>query len=297
MSNISSPKIKWTDGRLIRLSLAIFFALILLVYALQSGDILRSGKNTRLETPNMLFVPTIQSISPELDDVIIFPGESVARKLDKGGIQNWTFDGVERTLVDISILAGADAEPGFNPVIEIYAPDGNLLTKSDELGPDQPELLRGLELPSTGEYTIWVTDATFEHGGTYTMTFTPFNIKATHPQRIGVGETLRGILSPNNVHMWVFSAAEGQSVSITLLPIREWDETFRPIGELYSPDGQFVAKLDVGSADALNVMRNIPVDQTGNYTLWIMDAGYDDAGQYAVSVQAGIDKSTIRINQ
>lgn len=283
MSNLSIGNMKLTDGRIIRLSLVAFFGLIALVYFLQSGDIFSSSSNSKFETPQMAIIPTIAAFEPDVDDVIIFPGESVLRTLDAGGIHNWTFEGSAETLVDISLLPSAETDPNFDPVIELYAPSGGLLFKTDDLGANQPELMRGIMLPEAGEYTIWITDETFEHGSTYALTYTPYNIKATHPQRVGVGETMRGKLGLNEYQMWVFSGAEGSEVSITLLPIREHDEAFRPIAELYSPDGQLITRLD--SAERVNVMRNISMPSSGNYTLWVMDDGSDQAGEYALSVQ------------
>ena len=290
------------DGWLIRLSLVCFFALIAIVYFLQSGDIFSTGNSSQFASPQMLVIPTIEPIQPDLDDVIIFPGESVTRRLDKGGIQNWTFDGTEGSFVDISLMPLASAseaerlvgdetliaqvDAGFDPVLELFAPSGDLLLKSDKLGADQPEFLRGLELPETGEYTIWVTDETFEHGATYTLTFNPYFIKATHPQRIGVGEALRSELGVQQFQMWVFSAEANQQISITALPIRTHAEAFQPRIDLYSPTGDLLASFS-------GIERNITMPATGNYTIWVMDDGFNDEGEYMLSVQASGAKAEI----
>ena len=284
MANLSIGKKKFTDGQLIRLTLVGFFGLIALVYLLKSGDILSSRNSTKFEKPSMAVIPTVAAIEPDLDDVVIFQGESVQRKLDKGGIQNWTFNASAETIVDITVMPSAEIDPNFDPVIELYAPSGDLLLKTDDLGPNQPELLRGLQLPESGEYTIWVTDKTFEHGATYTLTYTPYNIKATHPQRLGIGSMLRSQLAPNEFQMWVFTGEEQQKVSVTLLPIRERDADFRPIAQLYTPAGDLLATID--TVDGLNVLRGIELPSSGNYTLWVMDDGNDNSGEYALSVQS-----------
>ncbi len=295
MANFTIGNMKMTDGRLIRLSLVLFFGLVVLVYLWQAGDILSASSSTKFERPQMAVVPTVEAFEPDVDDVLIIQGDSARRTLDKGGIQNWTFSAAADTIVDLSVLTSAESEPNFNPVIELYAPSGSLLLKSDELGPNQPELMRGVTLPEAGEYTVWITDATFEHGATYTLTYTPYYIKATHPQRIGIGQTLRSTLAPNEFQMWVFSGAAEQDMSFTLLPIREHDDDFRPIGELYTPEGNLLARLDI--TDGINVLRNLTLPQTGNYTLWITDDGTDNSGEYALSVQQLGGKAEINERQ
>lgn len=291
MNNLTLGNMKLTDGRLIRLSLVAFFGLIGLVYILQSGDILSSSSSVKLERPDMAVIPTLEARTPDLDDVVIFPGETLLRTLDAGGIQNWTFDGAADMLVDLTVMPVNQVDPNFNPVIELYAPNGDLLLKADEFGQNEPELMRGIQLPESGEYTIWITDQTFEHGATYQLTYTPYNIKATHPQRIGVGETLRSTLGPSEFQMWVFSGAVDQSMSFTILPVREHEDEFRPIAELYTPQGVLLARADI--TDGLNVLRNVTLPQDGNYTLWVMEDGSNHSGEYALSVQALGEKLTL----
>ncbi len=304
MAKAPSNRTTSRDGWLIRLSLVCFVALVAIVYLFQSGNLFNVGTGSQFASPQMLVVPTESAIEPDIDDVIIFDGESVRRRLDKGGIQNWTFNGAANSLVDITLMPNAvsppvdsltddeglpsQVDPGFNPVLELYTPSGDLLLKANDFGPDQPELLRGVELPEAGEYTVWVTDETYEHGATYTLTFTPYFIKATHPQRIGVGEALRSDLDKQQFQMWVFSAEAGQEISITALALRNHDENFQPHVDLYSPNGELLASFE-------GVERKIPMPDTGNYSAWVMDKSFANSGDYMLSIQASNAKEEINL--
>jgi hypothetical protein len=288
-------KIEWTDARLIRLSIVLFFGLVLFVYLLRSTDILNLSKTYQVRVPQFSVVPTLESIAPTSDDTIIFPGETVTRMLDQGGIQQWVFEAGGGEVVDISVAPVGVYDEGLNIVVELYDPQGQPLLRVDEGGAGQPELLRGLTLPIVGEYTIWITDQTYTYGGNYKLNFVPYRVKATHPLRIGVGETLRDALTIGEYDYWVFSGEQGQAVSVTLLQIREREEGFAPQVQIYDPAGDLIAELPAATTDIPTTVRNLELPRTGTYTIWVMDDGYDTTGEYALSVQGIGGKADIQI--
>lgn len=288
-------KIEWTDARLIRLSIVLFFGLVMFVYLLRSTDILNLSKTYQVRVPQFSVVPTLESISPTSDDTIIFPGETVMRQLDAGGIQQWVFEAGGGEVVDINVAPAGVFDEGFDLVVELYDPQGQPMLKMDEGEAGQPELLRGLTLPIMGEYTIWITDKTYTYGGNYTLNYVPYRVKATHPLRIGVGETLRDSLAINEYDYWVFSGEEGQEVSVTLLQIREREDAFAPRSQIYDPSGEMIAELPAATTDLPATVRNLALPRTGTYTIWIMDEGFDNTGEYALSVQGIGGKEDIQI--
>ncbi len=288
-------KIEWTDARLIRLSIVLFFGLVLFVYLLRSTDILNLSKTYQVRVPQFSVVPTLEYVAPASDDTIIFPGETVTRQLEPGGIQQWVFEAGGGEVVDISVAPVGVFDEGFDVVVELYDPQGQPLMRVDETDAGEPELLRGLTLPIVGEYTLWVTDETYTYGGNYTLNYVPYRVKATHPLRIGVGETLRDSLAPSEYDYWVFSGEEGQSVSVTLLQIREREDGFVLQAQIYDPAGELIAETPMATTDTPATIRNLELPRTGTYTVWITEDGFDNTGEYAISVQGIGGKEDILI--
>ncbi len=288
-------KVEWTDARLIRLSIVLFFGLVMFVYLLRSTDILNLSKTYQVRVPQFSVVPTLEFVAPTSDDTIIFPGETVTRQLDQGGIQQWTFEAGGGEVIDISVAPVGVFDEGFDIVVELYDPQGQPLLRLDDGGANEPELLRGLTLPIFGEYTIWITDETYTYGGNYTLNFVPYRVKATHPLRIGVGETLRDALAPTEYDYWVFSGEQGQAISLTLLQIREREDDFAPQLQVYDPAGELVAETVAATTDVPATIRNLELPRTGTYTVWVIDQGFDSTGEYALSVQGIGGKEFIQI--
>ena len=293
----SIREVEWSDARLIRLSIVLFFGLVLFVYLLRSTDILNPSRTYQIRVPQYSVVPTLEFVAPTADDTIIFPGETVTRQLDPGGIQQWTFDAGGGEVVDINVAPVGVFDEAFDLVMELYDPQGQPLMRVDEAEAGQPELLRGLTLPAVGEYTIWITDETFTYGGNYALNFVPYRVKATHPQRVSVGETLRDSLASAEYDYWVFTGEQAQSISVTLLRIREGEDDFAPHFQLYGPDGVLLAARDSASTESPSTLRAFELPRTGTYTLWVMDDGFDNTGEYAISVQAIGGKEQIPIPQ
>lgn len=105
--------------------------------------------------------------TPELDAALqgsIGLGDTVEGTLEGAQGHGWTFsDGP--VFIDITAEPAAD----LDIVLEVYAPDNELLRSIDREITGLPERVVGLEIPDDGRYTIVVRDF-FERGGDYTLT-------------------------------------------------------------------------------------------------------------------------------
>jgi hypothetical protein len=90
-------------------------------------------------------------------------GETVSGTLTEGESHAWTFSEGPAT-VDV-FLSGDE----LDGVIEIYAPDGELLLVVDNTVTGEPEELLGFEVPDDGEYTAVIRDF-FGRPVDYTLT-------------------------------------------------------------------------------------------------------------------------------
>lgn len=275
-----------TDGRLIRLGLVALVALVLFAAILSNNRGIFSGRTAHFVQPRVVVVPTLEAVVPDLDDTIIFPGETVMRDLPAGGIQIWTFSAGTDTPIDLTARPDGDSGDRFDILLELYGPDGLPLLRVNDNGVGAPELVRGFTLPAAGEYTVWVSDPSYSAGGPYALTVLPQRLKSTYPLRIGLGQTLRDTLRAGEYKFWVFAAGETQRLSITLLPLPESDAAFAPRFALYGPDGTRIADSAAATADQPLVMRDIALPVYGDYTIWVTDDGFDAGGDFALSIQA-----------
>lgn len=281
------------DGRLIRLAIVGFVGLVLFTAIVGNNPGIFSGRTARFVQPPAVIVPTLAAVIPDLDDTIMFPGETVMRELPVGGIQIWTFSAGSDTLIDLAVRPDGDSGDRFDLLVELFGPDGLPLLSLNDNGIGAPELARGYTLPAAGEYTVWISDPTYTAGGPYALTVLPQRLKSTYPLRIGLGQTLRDTLRVGEYKFWVFSAAAEQNLSLTLLPLGDEEQTFAPRFELFAPDGTLVMRSAAVHVDPL-VMRDLVLPQAGDYTLWVSDDGYDNAGEFALSIQALGLKESLR---
>jgi hypothetical protein len=78
-------------------------------------------------------------------------GETVTANLSSSSGDTWTFAGTSGEVVTINLSSQA-----FDTVLELRAPNGQLLASDDDGGADTNSLLEEVELPETGTYTVVV---------------------------------------------------------------------------------------------------------------------------------------------
>lgn len=84
---------------------------------------------------------------------------------------HWLFSGHRGQMITLSVERfPADQDTYFDPVLELYAPDGTLLVSDDNGGPWIDALLVGYVLPTDGLYTIQVKSADGWSAGPYQIT-------------------------------------------------------------------------------------------------------------------------------
>lgn len=87
-------------------------------------------------------------------------GEMVESVLEQGERQVWTFEGTAGDVVSISMIGLGDLSDTY---LELYAPDGALLTEDDDSGEGYSALIGEYELPQSGTYRIvaraWAAEA------------------------------------------------------------------------------------------------------------------------------------------
>ncbi len=222
--------------------------------------------------------PELVEASPQL--TALTPGETVYAQLDAGIFRQWDFEGMAGERLDLLLMPHGDPPHNLNLTAEIFAPDGSVLTKLDSGGVGELELARGLLLPATGAYSIWVSDDDFNDAGAYAMLALTDQAKNGYPLRIGVGQKLVSELERGSWHSWILSANAGDVVTIRATPFLTFDSDFDLELSVVDPLGQLMVEQKSGGVGEEEAIVGLTLPIAGNYVLWLSDAGFDNAGSY-----------------
>lgn len=167
-----------------------------------------------------------------------------------------------------------DERSSFDPEIEIYDLNGNLLATNDDYEGPSARLL--FTAPATGQYQIKAQSHNNSSEGAYQLRLQEYF--AISPEiRLVYGNFEQGLTPPNNGQAWQFEGQRGEVITIEVLAI---DVGFDPSLALYGPDGTESGRDDDGGGD-LNALLRISVPETGVYTIIVTGYG-GTSGRYWV---------------
>ena len=283
----------FSDGRVIRATIIGLVVVGFLIYLARATGVVSTSKALRQVIPTPIAIPTPPYISPDLDDTIIFPGESVTGNFESGTFKAWEFSGSEGDVVDVLGKPLDQFDRNLDLILELFGPDGQLLVKVDERRGGQPELLRGVVLPTFGEYTIWISENGHDESGAYLLTLTTNRVKETHPMRIGLNESLEADILLGDFPFWVVSADADQILNLTLVPFGEYDSQFKPFVEIFTPSGELLERFESAEPASVLIERGIQLTENGSYTVWVGEEGFDNAGHFSLAIHANQTKDEI----
>jgi hypothetical protein len=211
-------------------------------------------------TPGVL-VPTSQSISY---------GQTVDGSVTTATGQSWTFSGAEGDAVDISVTSDSDT------LIELYAPDGSMVTSDDDSGGDFNPLISNLMLPDTGEYTITVRTYSGEPAETYSLTLAQPEVPEVD---IEYGQESEGTLGAGESDEWVFRGNEGDLITAGVTA--NYDSRL----ELRDASGNYLASDDDSGGNLNPLIRGFSLPDNGYYTLVVTAFSSDSKGPYTISLE------------
>ncbi|NWF68243.1 MAG: pre-peptidase C-terminal domain-containing protein [Chloroflexi bacterium] len=141
------------------------------VYTIVARGFSSRGGNYELTLDEGLVTPEVPTFEPfptpippsSVEQGSIESGQTVNAELSTGERHAWTFEGRRGETVTISMDADND---GFDTYLELYGPDGTLLTSNDDGGSGLNSLIEDFTLPESGTYTIVARSfADFGSGG------------------------------------------------------------------------------------------------------------------------------------
>ncbi len=210
-------------------------------------------------------------------------GANHAGVIHVGDLDQWSFTATAGDAVVLRV-GEVGGNSVFFPWIRLYGPTGALLGSQSNLLVAEIAVTASL----TGTYTVVVTtgDTGFGATGSYLLTLAkvpggfvvpagdeggPMITGASHP-----GVIQRGDLDP-----WVFTAAPGNAIVLTVSEVGG-DSTFFPWIRLYGPTGALLGT----ASGSVTAHINVTAPQAGTYTVVVAtaDTGFAATGSYVLSV-------------
>jgi hypothetical protein len=188
----------------------------------------------------------------------------------------WTFDGVAGDVVNIAMDTTDGALDCF---LELYGPEGLLLTTDDDSGVGYNALIEYYTLPVEGTYRVVARGAEFGVTGAYTLTLMQTDLVVQGS--LTYSDTVQTILKPGTRHHWLFEGQAGDVVTISMDAVSEGMDTYL---ELFAPDGVRVARDDDSGdgPDAAIIAFELPID--GIYRIIARGHGDEDVGEYQLTL-------------
>lgn len=202
-------------------------------------------------------------------------GETVAGRIEAGNVATWTFIGVEGERIDLTVRP---LQETLDLSIDIQDASGASILPGgpvdDSFG---VETIRGLALPASAEYTVWVSGFA-QASGDFELAIGEAGA-LTSAQSIAVGDTVNGSLELDEQDDYLFDEGVSTAVTVVVNPVGDLDVVL----EILDSSGSVIFQED--SSYGQEQLSFTPT-ATESYILRVRGfAGA--AGDYAIALQAG----------
>ena len=210
-------------------------------------------------------------------------GETITESISPSGeVDVYTFSGIENEKVTIRLT---ESTVFLEPFVELFSPSGSFLISDS----DGAQAIINITLPSTGTYTIFVSDKGGDDTGNYGL-FIQRMVNPGNTTIINYGETLTGdIFTGGDVDTYSFSGNEGDKL---ILRLTESIVFLEPFVELFDTAGDLLLAVSDGAQAKIEV--TLPTD--GSYTILVSDSyPGDDTGNYGLFIQRMVNPGNTTI--
>ncbi len=201
---------------------------------------------------------------------------SVDAVLEEGQAHAWIFSQGPALL---NIIVQSDDD--MDGVLELYDPDGELLSASDSTFSAGEEHLDLAVIAGEGDYTIVIRDF-FEDGGSYTLevqTVSPLDLEFLLQGELDFGEAADGLVEEFEVHGWTITIDEPTTINLGL----EVSSGLDALLAVFDPENQLLSVADSGAQGEPEIIEEISLENSGTYLVFI--TGTKSSGDYTLLVQ------------
>jgi hypothetical protein len=166
---------------------------------------------------------------------------------------------------DVIVANVRTQNPGFNPALELVAPDGTTLARGDDEQDNINPVLQSIRAPLTGLYRLRVTGVNAGTFGPYQLFWQRTIPAATATPRTASYPILTAddIVPAQTYLDYPFQGFAGQRVGIQVIAV---SPDLDPVAALIAPDGTVIAQGD-DSENSLNPIFEAVLPVTGTYIL------------------------------
>lgn len=193
-----------------------------------------------------------------------------------GQTNEWVFEGTANTFITANVQSDT-----LDTFLELYGPDGSLLTTDDDSGGDLNAALLNFPLPQSGQYQLVVKSAREGRadGGVYNILLT-LTEDLDASGILTSGRPVTSNLAQGEQHTWTFEAEEGNRVTISME-----SDTLDTYLALYDASGELI-DLNDDYQDTNAVIANVTIPQNGEYRIVARTySAQDDGGEYTILLE------------
>jgi hypothetical protein len=189
--------------------------------------------------------------------------------------ERWVLEGRAGDVVNISMIGHGDLTDTY---LELYGPEGDLLTSNDDSLNDAFARILNYVLPESGTYTI-VASGYSGLVGPYHLTLARVDLEEFP---IAYGQTQSGKLKPAMPQeRWLFEGRAGDVVSVSMIGYGDLTDTSL---ELYDADGALLIGNDDSLNDAFARILGYTLPASGAYTI-VARSYSGQSGRYGLTLQ------------
>jgi len=228
---------------------------------------------------NLAQIPGPFVVSPGEQGGPLTNGVRNVGQIGLGGLQMWAFAGNAGDSIQLRM-----GTTDFSPRIDLYGPNGALLTNAFTINANYRDTRLALQLPSSGTFTVVVSSYFLDDFGGYSLNLAqipgPFVVSPGEqggPLTNGVRNS--GQLGLGDLGMWAFSGNSGDSIQL-----RMGATNFTPRFDLYGPDGALLTSAFTVNGNNRDASLALRLTNSGTYTVVVSSYFLDDFGGYSLNL-------------
>ncbi len=214
--------------------------------------------------------------SPNGNDKTIVAGQTLSGTVSAGQLASYLFTGAAGEQVTISM---GSPNASIGPVIQLYAPDGTLITEVSGF----PAELANLRLGQSGTYQVVCRAANPVQAGAFTLALLAHASPNSNDHPIVAGQTLSGTVSAGQLASYLFTGAAGEQVTISM---GSPDDRIDPVIQLYAPDATLITNVTSGGGQVPAELANLRLGQSGTYQVVCRAGDPTQAGAFTLALLA-----------
>ncbi len=206
-------------------------------------------------------------------------GATYTGEIMLGGFNLWSFSGTAGDSIELR-MGGTN----FSPRIDLYGPDGSVLTNAFTANGSYRDAWLALRLTNSGTFTVVVSSYFLNTYGGYSLSLAkaPGTFVVSPGQQGGAltnGSRNDGLIGLGGLQMWAFSGNSGDSIQL-----RMGATNFSPRIALYGPDGSLLTNAFTANGAYRDAWLAIQLTNSGTFTVVVSSYFLNTFGGYSLNL-------------